>query len=234
MKAACFYVYVLFRPWDGSPCYVGKGKGDRWRDHERPSEGHPNRHLSSIVKKAARLGLEIPKVKVRENLTEAEAFAIEKALIAAMRRGPNGPLVNLTDGGEGASGFVRPQEWRARMSRIMTGKPGPMKGRKHSAETRAKMSRAQQRRSPEINSKCGNGKRGRKLTPAHRMKLRLAKLGKRLSVEHRARIAQGNLGKKRTPEVRERMRRAMRRDPISGRWLHGTSTKVTEAESAYC
>jgi hypothetical protein len=27
-----WYVYVYFTPWDGQPCYVGKGKGGRWVD----------------------------------------------------------------------------------------------------------------------------------------------------------------------------------------------------------
>jgi hypothetical protein len=50
---------------------------------------------------------EVPYVKVREHITEAEAFETEIALIKAIGRFPFGPLVNMTDGGEGSSGHVR-------------------------------------------------------------------------------------------------------------------------------
>lgn len=111
-----FYVYVLFRPWDGSPCYVGKGKGGRWLSNA--NDGKYNRHLAFIVKKARKLGLEIPRIKARENLSELEAFETEAALIAAIGREKTGPLVNLTAGGDG--GFDPSSETRSKMSAAAT------------------------------------------------------------------------------------------------------------------
>lgn len=92
-----FYVYIMFRD-DGSPCYVGKGRGRRWMHHFRSAT---NRRLRRILVKA---GGEVPIVKIRENLTEAQAFEVETALIKAIGRKPYGPLVNLTEGGEGTAG----------------------------------------------------------------------------------------------------------------------------------
>jgi len=109
-----FYVYVFFRPWDGSPCYVGKGKGNRWKElnqHDRT-----NRHLLRIIAKAKHLGLELPVIKVRENLTESDAFATERAFVAAIGRGKYGPLVNLTDGGEGSTGIRHSKKSKAMIS----------------------------------------------------------------------------------------------------------------------
>jgi hypothetical protein len=102
-----FYVYVIFRP-DGSPCYVGKGKGNRWRRLRR----RRNPRLERIIAKGAR---ELPIIKIREGLTEAQAFEVEVALIAAIGRGKNGPLVNMTDGGDGTSGYKRTPEQLARL-----------------------------------------------------------------------------------------------------------------------
>ena len=111
---ADFYVYILFRP-NGHPCYVGKGKGYRWRAHYRGKTRH-NPHLRSIIINA---GDEIPCVIIRSSLTEEEAFEIERAFIAAIgRREDGGPLVNLTDGGEGRSGSVATAEAREKMSAI--------------------------------------------------------------------------------------------------------------------
>lgn len=104
-----FYVYAIFRQ-NGEPCYVGKGRGGRWKDHVRRS---CNRHLASIYAKACG---DLPIVKVREGLTDAEAMETEVALIAAIGRGNIGPLVNQTDGGDGASGAIRSDETRAKMS----------------------------------------------------------------------------------------------------------------------
>ncbi len=92
------YVYVVFDR-NGIPRYVGKGKGDRYKLHNM-GWSH-NKILAGMIRKA---GAEFPVVIIRENLSEEEAFKIEIALIKAIGRIENGgPLVNLTDGGEGVS-----------------------------------------------------------------------------------------------------------------------------------
>lgn len=95
-----FYVYILFREWNGEPCYVGKGHGKRYEVHRRQGARHRNKHLANILKRT--LG-ELPIVIVRDNLNEAEAFETEIALIAAIGRADLklGPLANHTNGGEG-------------------------------------------------------------------------------------------------------------------------------------
>ncbi len=109
-----FYVYVIFRP-DGRPCYVGKGTGVRWtRKHDN------NRHLSNI---RAAAGKPLPVVKVAVGLTEDEAFAYERAFIAAIGRTPNGPLVNATDGGEGNTSGPMPEEQKQKIREAMLGNP---------------------------------------------------------------------------------------------------------------
>jgi hypothetical protein len=121
-----FYVYVIFRE-NGAPCYVGKGRKGRWLDHQRKAH---NPHLRRIYAKA---GGALPVAKVRVDLTDTEACATEIALIAAIGRGRDGPLVNMTDGGDGLKGWVPSQETRTRISEANT-------GHITSAETRAKMS----------------------------------------------------------------------------------------------
>ena len=128
-----FYVYLLFR-MNGIPCYVGKGKEDRWLDHERSRLSRTNRHLGNIIKQARSLGKELPKIKLAEGLTEEKAFEIERLFIATIgREAHGGPLVNLTDGGDGISGLVFTAEHRANIS-------SSHKGLKRSETTKRKMS----------------------------------------------------------------------------------------------
>src|ERR1017187_5910233 len=112
MQHKTFYVYVRFRP-NGVPCYIGKGTGSRW---SRKPETYNNSYLVRIAKK---YGL-LPVVIIRNHLSEQEAFEIEKALIKAIGRGNDGPLANLTDGGEGVSGL--PLEIRKKMGAGKIGK----------------------------------------------------------------------------------------------------------------
>ena len=110
-----FYVYALFRPWTGEPCYIGKGKGYRIREHQyRTRAGvHQNKHLSAIIRKA---GGEIPAIILRSGLTESQAFETEMALISAIGRGTSGPLVNMTGGGEGSCGAAHSDATRIKIS----------------------------------------------------------------------------------------------------------------------
>ena len=98
-----FYVYILFNA-RGLPRYVGKGRGRRWNDHERSIDKHNRAKNGFIRRTLAALG-EIPKIKVRENLSEAEAFATEIVLIAAIGRLDlkTGPLTNMSAGGTGGN-----------------------------------------------------------------------------------------------------------------------------------
>src|SRR5258706_12737415 len=92
-----FYVYGHYKPNESIPFYIGKGCGKR--SHNK--EGH-NLWWDRIVNK---YGYEIK--MLCEDITEQEAFWLEKKLIAIFGRSNlgKGPLVNMTDGGEGTRLF---------------------------------------------------------------------------------------------------------------------------------
>jgi hypothetical protein len=149
---------------------------------------------ANIIRKAIREGFEIPKVFLRTDLTETDAFYFERLFIRVIGRGKNGPLVNLTDGGEGITGLFWTDEHRANISRANKGRVSPWKGKTASPESRVKMSAAHK-------GKPSSWK-GRSPSPETREKMRLAKLGrpspnkgKVLSPEWCAAMSQARLGK---------------------------------------
>lgn len=111
-----FYIYALFRP-NGIVCYIGKGKGYRINRHEQMAarkDINCNPHLANIIKNAGGL---LPKVIIRDSLTEEEAFALEILFIKVIGREIHGgPLVNMTNGGDGVSGLVFSDESKEKIS----------------------------------------------------------------------------------------------------------------------
>jgi len=89
-----FYVYTHRRATDGQVFYVGKGRGRRAFERSR---GNP--HWHNVVNKH---GLEV--VLVATGLDEETAFDTERQLIS-FYRSIGLRLANMTDGGEGASGY---------------------------------------------------------------------------------------------------------------------------------
>lgn len=180
-----FYVYVIFR-LNGTPCYVGKGKGNRYLDH---AKGSHNIHLRRIYKKSDR---ELPAVILQEGLCEQDAFAAEMALIAVIGRLGNktGPLVNMTDGGEGTSGHVVSADARARLRAAHT-------GRVASDETRANMRRAQAGKviSAETKKKTSATLSGRTRSNETKKRMSVAMTGRVLSVETRERMSAAGKGR---------------------------------------
>jgi len=87
MSGSC-YVYILLDPRkNGQPFYVGKGVGERWKDHfkERYSKcTNPRRRR--IIHDCRRKGLEVGMKKWAEGLTHDEAFLIEEELIRRFGR----------------------------------------------------------------------------------------------------------------------------------------------------
>ncbi len=194
-----FYVYVIFR-MDGSPCYVGKGRGKRCQQHGVKSH---NRRLASLYKKASS---DLPVVMVRIGLTESSAFEIERAFIAAIGRGRNGPLVNMTDGGEGTSGYSQPDHVRKLHSDAITGIV-----RSEETRTRIRLSKIGKPLSPEALEK----RRAKILnSDAWRLgclKMAESKRGSHLSDEHRAAIKKSlSSGFNHTPEAKAKISAARR------------------------
>lgn len=98
-----YYVYVFLRKDYYTPYYVGKGC--RRRCYVRRTSGFfPPTDKTRIR-------------KIRENLTETEAFLLEKTLIKFWgRKTEGGVLVNKTEGGEGTSGHKHSPRTRKLMS----------------------------------------------------------------------------------------------------------------------
>ena len=139
-----YYTYAYLRE-DGTPYYIGKGKGNRInRKHRRRNTKHfsPPNDKNRII-------------FLKQNLTEEEAFKHEKYMIFVFGRKDlgTGILRNMSDGGEGSSGFVMSEEAKRKLSISHTGKTKSLEtrikmsaaskgrniGRKHSEEDKIKM-----------------------------------------------------------------------------------------------
>jgi hypothetical protein len=206
------YVYVLFRA-DGTPFYVGKGRKDRWGDHERDAKLGMRSHKLNIIREMLRAGLkEVPKVKIAEGLTHREAFLREIAIIAAIGRYPDGPLVNRTGGGDGnrdQSAEERAKTVARNRARVWTPEmrakvAASLRGKKLSPETIAKMvatSKARgwsEERRAKTAAETSARFRGKPKSPEHVAKSVAAKRGEvrpPLSEEHKAAIRRANLKK---------------------------------------
>lgn len=197
-----FYVYKYLRE-DGTPYYVGKGSGDRAYKKWSKKDIKPPADTTRIV-------------IVEQDLTEDQAFDLEKKLIAEYGRKDlgTGVLYNKTDGGEGSSGHkIGGWKWseESKAKRRGTGnpafgKPASQKqketsalihtGRVHSEESKKKRSEKMQgkfigEKSPVY---------GRKKTPEEIQKYLDARIYKPLTDEQKENLRQKNLGRKQTPE----------------------------------
>ncbi len=124
-----YYVYQHVRLDTMEVFYVGKGTGNRAYSTKRR-----NKYWQNIVNKVG-YHVEI----VHAQLTEQKSFELEIETIANYRN-IGYKLCNMTNGGEGSSGFMHSEESRAKIRAFN-------KGRVPLEETRAKMSAARDKKS---------------------------------------------------------------------------------------
>jgi len=160
------YTYAHTKP-NGTIFYIGKGLGRRAYSKNR------NDYWKRIV---AKYGYEVQILAHWD--TEIEALDHEVLLISCMKD-MGIELCNLTDGGEGSTGYKHTEKHKAKLKGNSYGASSwgmTFKGKKHSEESRAKMSYV----------RIGNKN----------------KAGTTLSEESKAKISASNLGK---PKFKKRV-----------------------------
>jgi hypothetical protein len=172
-----YYVYAYLRT-DGTPYYIGKGKGRRIYAN----------HNVRIPSDKARIQI------IAHKLSEAESFLLEVKLIKLYGRKDlgTGILRNMTNGGEGASGAVRSIEFKNNLRNqrigiprsaeiiqrikdntpVLCGEKNGMFGKKHDSHTKEliRQKAIGRKHSAETNAKKGhaldkNGRAKSVMTP---------------------------------------------------------------------
>jgi hypothetical protein len=184
-----YYIYQHLRNDNNSIFYVGKGKGYRCNQ-----KNGRNIYWRRVVEKCNGFTVQ----KVATNLDEELAFLAEIELIDKYKR-LGLRLANLSDGGEGSSGYVFTDEQRekTRLANI---------GRKLSPETIAKMSAAKKGKPPNNMGKVYKVKKP--FTEEHRAKMSMAHQGKKQSEETRLKRSLATKGRPKSEETKMRMKLA--------------------------
>ena len=125
-----FYVYIYLNPFiEGEfcyddlkfsfePLYVGKGVGNRYRTHIYDKYLKKDTIKNKMLKEILKNGKEPIIIKMYENLSEDVAFKIERDIIKKIGCliYNNGPLTNLTTGGDGRCGANVTTDTRNKLS----------------------------------------------------------------------------------------------------------------------
>ncbi len=195
MSAAQCFVYIDRKP-DGTPFYVGKGAAVRVRVLGR------NTFHKNITKKYPNWTRTVVETAEEQLCREFEVLLIEEI---GRRDLKTGPLVNLTDGGEG---MANPSpETRAKLSAAGTGRRHTAdaclriskanKGKTIPAKTRAKMSESRKiaMASPEARSRSAESHRGYRASAETKLKQSIAAKLYMASPEARKRVSDALRGK---------------------------------------
>jgi len=233
-----FYVYVYLDPskpnnfsyglyhFDFEPFYVGKGHNKRMYEHLAL---YGNNHLKNNKIKKILKSISVKEFKSkyiilqRFDLLEICSFSLEIDMIKTIGRRNlgSGPLTNMTDGGEGTSGYKHSKENKKKIS-ISS------KGRKHSEETKRKMknkvfsketkkkiskSKIGNKHSEETKKKISNTKRGKvgtfknhKHTKESKIKMSASHKGKKISKKTKEKLRQAQTGRKLSEETKLKMK----------------------------
>ena len=235
-KTDTYYVY-MYLDLDNIPFYIGKGQGPRYEIRRHLGSNNRNRFLKNKIRKVG-----IANIKIHffhKNLTEAESFSWESYWIKYIGRRDKGEgsLCNLTNGGEGLSGAIVSKETRQKISKIHKGKkiapevierqaeslrkhyetrPNPFKGKKHSEETRKKMSESATGRklSDEAKRKLSDFNKGRLIGEKNPMYGKPSSFkGKQHTEEAKRKMSEEAQGRKHSEETKQKISKTNKGKP---------------------
>lgn len=241
-----FYVYMYLDPkypaaynvngkdYEYTPLYIGKGKGNRYKDHLTDCR---NKIFENKIAYWSRNGIEPMIEFIETELTEQEAWDLETSIIKSIGRldKGEGPLLNLTDGGEGASGIVpwnkgkKTQDYmspeaREKLNEKLKGMKKPkghgekvsaaLKGKAKSESHKKALSEALKGNEPWNKGKTGvqeSWAKGKTFTDEHKKKLSESHKGRANTEEQKAKISAKLKGRKLSEETKRKMSEARKK-----------------------
>lgn len=239
-----FYVYMYLDPkypasysvngkdYDYTPLYIGKGKGERYKDHLSDCR---NKIFENKIAYWKRNDIEPMIEFIETNLTEEEALELEITLIKNLGRldKGTGPLLNLTDGGEGVSGIIPwnkgktigsrlTEKGSKKISEANKGKP-KSNGKKVSEALKGKPKSEEHKKaiseSLKGNEPWNKGKelhydvwsKGKTFTDEHKKKLSESHKGRANTEEQKAKISAKLKGRQLSEETKRKMSEARKK-----------------------
>lgn len=152
-----FYCYRITNQVNGK-IYIGKATDirKRWNQHKTASNRQDPNDFSILHRAMLKHGFDKFIIEqLSEHETEAESLAQEMQLIEAYQSRNRDIGYNLTEGGEGSSGYKHTNVAKQKMSEIKKmayiGEGNPFYGKTHSTDTRALISEFASTRTGEAN-----------------------------------------------------------------------------------